>query len=99
VPLPPYIHTPIDDPERYQTIYATEDGSVAAPTAGLHFTDNILNRLRERGIEILVEIPDDRKVAEAYARGDIAVHVFPKYRELFRGLLNKVRDRAGELVR
>lgn len=54
VPLPPYITRPpeSDDTERYQTVYATEDGSVAAPTAGLHFTDNTLNRLRERGVEI-----------------------------------------------
>jgi hypothetical protein len=50
----------------------------------------------EEGIEILVEIPDDRKVAEAYARGDIAVHVLPKYRELFQGLLDKVMDRARQ---
>jgi S-adenosylmethionine:tRNA ribosyltransferase-isomerase len=53
VPLPPYI-TRSDRPadrERYQTIYARERGSVAAPTAGLHFTPEILSRLRERGIE------------------------------------------------
>jgi S-adenosylmethionine:tRNA ribosyltransferase-isomerase len=53
VPLPPYI-TRCDRPadrERYQTIYARERGSVAAPTAGLHFTPEILSRLRERGIE------------------------------------------------
>src|SRR5881392_3761566 len=53
VPLPPYIARPDnpEDRERYQTIYARERGSVAAPTAGLHFTPEILARIRERGIE------------------------------------------------
>ncbi|MBN1581292.1 MAG: tRNA preQ1(34) S-adenosylmethionine ribosyltransferase-isomerase QueA [Anaerolineae bacterium] len=52
VPLPPYIHTPLADPERYQTVYARQPGSVAAPTAGLHFTPELLLSLRERGIEL-----------------------------------------------
>ncbi len=50
-PLPPYIHTPLEDPERYQTVYAREVGSVAAPTAGLHFTPELLRRLEEGGID------------------------------------------------
>jgi S-adenosylmethionine:tRNA ribosyltransferase-isomerase len=54
VPLPPYIERPADasDSERYQTVYARSEGSVAAPTAGLHFTPALLERLRERGVEI-----------------------------------------------
>ncbi len=52
VPLPPYIHTPLADSERYQTVYARAAGSVAAPTAGLHFTPELLERLRGRGIEL-----------------------------------------------
>lgn len=52
VPLPPYIHTPLADPERYQTVYARDEGSVAAPTAGLHLTPGLLERLHERGIAI-----------------------------------------------
>jgi S-adenosylmethionine:tRNA ribosyltransferase-isomerase len=53
IPLPPYIarHDSASDRERYQTVYARERGSVAAPTAGLHFTQEILDRIRERGIE------------------------------------------------
>lgn len=52
VPLPPYIHAPLDDPERYQTVYARTPGSVAAPTAGLHLTDRVLDGCRERGVRI-----------------------------------------------
>lgn len=52
VPLPPYIHEPLRDPERYQTIYAKETGSAAAPTAGLHFTENLLDNLLGRGIKL-----------------------------------------------
>jgi S-adenosylmethionine:tRNA ribosyltransferase-isomerase len=53
IPLPPYIERPDapDDAERYQTVYARERGSVAAPTAGLHFTEELLGRLDERGVE------------------------------------------------
>lgn len=52
IPLPPYIHTCLADPERYQTIYAKESGSAAAPTAGLHFTNQLLDSLQERGVKI-----------------------------------------------
>ncbi len=51
VPLPPYIHRPLPDGERYQTVYSQIEGSVAAPTAGLHFTPDLLDRLRTRGID------------------------------------------------
>jgi S-adenosylmethionine:tRNA ribosyltransferase-isomerase len=50
-PLPPYIKEMIDDPERYQTVYAKKEGSVAAPTAGFHFTEDIFMKLRARGIQ------------------------------------------------
>ncbi len=51
VPLPPYIRTELHDAERYQTVYARRDGSVAAPTAGLHFTPELMFALREQGVE------------------------------------------------
>ena len=51
VPLPPYIHMPLQDPERYQTVYARIKGSVAAPTAGLHFTPALMQRLGDKGVE------------------------------------------------
>jgi S-adenosylmethionine:tRNA ribosyltransferase-isomerase len=51
MPLPPYIHEPLADAERYQTVYARQPGSAAAPTAGLHFTPELLRQLQERGID------------------------------------------------
>jgi len=53
VPLPPYIHQSLEDSERYQTVYAEEPGSSAAPTAGLHFTPNLLTQLAQQGVEML----------------------------------------------
>ena len=53
MPLPPYIHEKLKDPDRYQTVYCKENGSAAAPTAGLHFTDELLNKIREKGVEIV----------------------------------------------
>jgi S-adenosylmethionine:tRNA ribosyltransferase-isomerase len=52
VPLPPYIHEVLDDPERYQTVYSSHDGSAAAPTAGLHFTPEILSALEAQGVRL-----------------------------------------------
>lgn len=52
MPLPPYIHEQLAEPERYQTVYAREWGSAAAPTAGLHFTPELLDRLAAQGVEI-----------------------------------------------
>ncbi len=52
VPLPPYIHHELKDPERYQTVYARPVGSAAAPTAGLHFTEDLLMQLRANGVQL-----------------------------------------------
>ena len=52
VPLPPYIHEPLADPERYQTVFAQHPGSVAAPTAGLHLTETVLDACRRRGVVV-----------------------------------------------
>ena len=53
MPLPPYIHEKLEDKDRYQTVYAKEVGSAAAPTAGLHFTEELLTKIKEKGINIV----------------------------------------------
>lgn len=52
-PLPPYIHEKLDDKNRYQTVYAKVDGSAAAPTAGLHFTEELFEKLQAKGVRVL----------------------------------------------
>lgn len=53
VPLPPYIHEKLKNKERYQTVYSKVEGSSAAPTAGLHFTQELMNKLKEKGVDIV----------------------------------------------
>lgn len=53
MPLPPYIHEKLEDKERYQTVYAKENGSAAAPTAGLHFTRDLLEKIQTKGIKLV----------------------------------------------
>jgi len=53
MPLPPYIHEKLENQERYQTVYARSEGSAAAPTAGLHFTPELMEKIRQMGVEII----------------------------------------------
>lgn len=53
IPLPPYIRQPLEHPERYQTVYADTEGSVAAPTAGLHFTPQLIEKIKAKGVRCL----------------------------------------------
>lgn len=53
MPLPPYIHEKLEDKERYQTVYSKEEGSAAAPTAGLHFTEDLLQKIKDKGVNIV----------------------------------------------
>ncbi|MDO8568821.1 MAG: tRNA preQ1(34) S-adenosylmethionine ribosyltransferase-isomerase QueA [Dehalococcoidales bacterium] len=53
MPLPPYIHTPLANPERYQTVYSRIEGSAAAPTAGLHLTNELLDKIKDKGVRCL----------------------------------------------
>ncbi len=78
MPLPPYIHQKLADPERYQTVYARTPGSAAAPTAGLHFTPELLLRLRDRGVRLAyvtlhVGLDTFRPITEARIE-DHAIH-------------------------
>src|SRR6478672_8025336 len=64
VPLPPYIHEPLADADRYQTVYAREQGSAAAPTAGLHFTPELLERLATERVTLHVGLDTFRPLTE-----------------------------------
>jgi S-adenosylmethionine:tRNA ribosyltransferase-isomerase len=104
-PLPPYVRRPErpDDRDRYQTVYARESGSVAAPTAGLHFTDSLLAALQQRGIEVtdvllhvgpgtfrpvsVEDVRDHRVAAEPFRVPPEAA-----------AALARVRQRAGRVV-
>lgn len=103
MPLPPYIHEQLDEPERYQTVYAREWGSAAAPTAGLHFTPELLDRLAWLGVEVHkitlhvglgtfrpveVEDPTQHKMHSEF------YHVSPEAA----AAINAVRARGGRLV-
>jgi S-adenosylmethionine:tRNA ribosyltransferase-isomerase len=81
VPLPPYIHTPLADPERYQTVYAEKEGSVAAPTAGLHFTTELLNQIRVMGVHCLfVTLHVGLNTFRPVQTEDVLKHpIFPEY--------------------
>ena len=73
MPLPPYITAPLGDPDRYQTVYASQPGSAAAPTAGLHLTPSLLSGLEAAGIpmarvELVVGLDTFRPVSEADPR-------------------------------
>ena len=65
VPLPPYITTPLADPERYQTVYARDPGSAAAPTAGLHFTPELLRLVDSERVTLHVGLDTFRPLQEA----------------------------------
>jgi S-adenosylmethionine:tRNA ribosyltransferase-isomerase len=103
VPLPPYIHQKLADAERYQTIYAREPGSAAAPTAGLHFTKPLLNDLERRGVKL------------AYATLHVGLDTFAPVNELdprehkihtewcelpigSANLINETRQKKGRII-
>lgn len=78
VPLPPYITHQLDDDSRYQTVYANQSGSAAAPTAGLHFTDEVIDQIRARGVDFAsvtlhVGLDTFRPVSAEYAE-DHEIH-------------------------
>ena len=103
MPLPPYIHEKLQDPQRYQTVYARLDGSAAAPTAGLHFTPELMTKVREKGIEIVpvllhVGLGTFRPVKEE----DVDKHLMhSEYYEVSAEAaqkINSARERGGRLL-
>lgn len=102
-PLPPYIRSRLDDPERYQTVYARVEGSVAAPTAGLHFTPHLLERIRAGGVSIawvtLHVGPGTFRPVTAETVEEHRMH--PEYYELPPGeaaVINAARKAGGRVV-
>jgi S-adenosylmethionine:tRNA ribosyltransferase-isomerase len=76
IALPPYIHRPLVDPERYQTVYAEQPGSVAAPTAGLHLTHALLDRCRGKGASVAaVDLAVGLATFKPISAGDADAHV------------------------
>ncbi|MGK0606959.1 tRNA preQ1(34) S-adenosylmethionine ribosyltransferase-isomerase QueA [Enterococcus gilvus] len=103
MPLPPYIKERLEDPERYQTVYAKENGSAAAPTAGLHFTPELLEKIAAKGVKLVyltlhVGLGTFRPVSV----DNIAEHQmhseFYRLTEEAAVQLNDVRDSGGKII-
>ena len=103
MPLPPYIHEKLADGSRYQTVYAKQEGSAAAPTAGLHFTPELLGRIREKGIQIVpillhVGLGTFRPVKEEDPEKHVMHGVFCQVTEAAADALNSIRRAGGRIV-
>ncbi|MDR0928699.1 MAG: tRNA preQ1(34) S-adenosylmethionine ribosyltransferase-isomerase QueA [Oscillospiraceae bacterium] len=103
MPLPPYIHEQLQDPARYNTVYAKENGSAATPTAGLHFTPELLERIREKGVNIVsVLLHVGLGTFRPVKAEDVADHVMhEEYYEVTEEAaraLNAAREGGGRIV-
>lgn len=103
MPLPPYITHPLQDKNRYQTVYAKYDGSAAAPTAGLHFTKELLQQVREMGVEIAevtlhVGLGTFRPVKE---KDVLKHHMHSEFYEIGEGAaekINRTKQNGGRVI-
>lgn len=103
MPLPPYIKEQLEDKERYQTVYAKERGSAAAPTAGLHFTEELLAELKVMGVHIaFITLHVGLGTFRPVSVDDIKEHEmhaeFFQMTEEAAQLLNGVRDAGGRII-
>jgi S-adenosylmethionine:tRNA ribosyltransferase-isomerase len=103
MPLPPYIHEKLDDPERYQTVYARDAGSAAAPTAGLHFTTGLLERLAAQGVGLgYVTLHVGLDTFAPVIESDTAEHkIHTEWCDLplaTASLINKARETGGRVI-
>ena len=103
MPLPPYIHEKLEDPNRYQTVYAKQEGSAAAPTAGLHFTPELLDRIRAKGITIVpvllhVGLGTFRPVKEDDVDNHVMHTEFCEVTPEAAETLNRIRAAGGRIV-
>ncbi len=103
MPLPPYIKERLEDPDRYQTVYAKENGSAAAPTAGLHFTNELFDQAKEKGIEIIpltlhVGLGTFRPVSvEKLEEHEMHAEFYNLSAESAKRI-NKIKDNGGKIV-
>lgn len=103
MPLPPYIKERLDDQERYQTVFAREQGSAAAPTAGLHFTEEMLEQLKEKGVHIaFLTLHVGLGTFRPVSVDDLEEHdmhsEFYQVSEGTAALLNRVREKGGRII-
>ncbi|MCC5889366.1 MAG: tRNA preQ1(34) S-adenosylmethionine ribosyltransferase-isomerase QueA [Alkalibacterium sp.] len=103
MPLPPYIKERLDDQERYQTVYAKANGSAAAPTAGLHFTEDILEKIKEKGVNLVfltlhVGLGTFRPVSVDNIDEHKMHEEFYQLSEEAAATLNQTREQGGKIV-
>ncbi len=103
MPLPPYIHEKLENPEMYQTVYAKQDGSAAAPTAGLHFTEEVLARIKEMGVDIVpvllhVGLGTFRPVQEENVENHLMHEEYYMVTEDAADRINRARQNGGRIV-
>ncbi len=103
MPLPPYIKEQLEDKDRYQTVYAKEEGSAAAPTAGLHFTTDLLQEIEEMGVHIAyitlhVGLGTFRPVSVESIENHEMHAEFYHVDEDTAALLNQVRSNGGRII-
>ena len=103
MPLPPYIHEQLADQSRYQTVYARAEGSAAAPTAGLHFTPDLLQRIRDKGVTIVpvllhVGLGTFRPVKEEDVDAHKMHSEFYQVTQDAADTLNRIRQSGGRLI-
>jgi S-adenosylmethionine:tRNA ribosyltransferase-isomerase len=103
MPLPPYIKEQLDDQDRYQTVYARERGSAAAPTAGLHFTEHLLEEIKEMGVHIaFITLHVGLGTFRPVSVDDIDAHeMHSEFYQMTEGtsrLLNEVKAQGGRII-
>ena len=103
MPLPPYIHEKLEDQGRYQTVYAKEVGSAAAPTAGLHFTEDLLQKIRDKGVSVCfvtlhVGLGTFRPVSVSNVEEHEMHSEFYSMKQDVADLLNQTKKNGGRII-
>lgn len=103
MPLPPYIKTPLKEPERYQTVFSLRDGSTAAPTAALHFTPELLQKIKEKGIDIVhitlhMGLTSFRPIREEILEEHKLEKEYYHLPEEVADIINKAKERGSRII-